>query len=63
MKDYERGVQQATAIYAETIREYVIENEKLRKLVIDMWQDLDVPNLDREQYERRMCELEIEVPE
>lgn len=33
MTDYERGVEQASAIYKEVIREYVAENAKLRKLV------------------------------
>ncbi len=35
MSDYERGVEQASAIYKEVIREYVAENAKLRKLVSD----------------------------
>lgn len=35
-KDYERGVEQASAIYKEVIREYVAENAKLRKLVKQM---------------------------
>lgn len=30
-KDYERGVEQASAIYKEVIREYVAENAKLRE--------------------------------
>lgn len=33
MTDYERGVEQASAIYKEVIREYVAENAKLRELV------------------------------
>lgn len=32
MTDYERGVEQASAVYKEVIREYVAENAKLRKL-------------------------------
>ena len=36
MTDYERGVEQATALYKEVIREYVVENNNLRKLV-DGW--------------------------
>ena len=36
-KDYERGVEQASAIYKEAIREYVAENAKLRELVRDMY--------------------------
>lgn len=31
MTDYERGVEQASAIYKEVIREYVSENAKLRE--------------------------------
>ena len=37
MTDYERGVEQASSIYREVIREYVAENDKLRELVRDMW--------------------------
>jgi len=36
MTDYERGVEQASAIYKEVIREYVAENAKLLELVEDM---------------------------
>ena len=36
MTDYERGVEQASAIYKEVIREYVADNAKLLKLVEDM---------------------------
>lgn len=32
-KDYERGVEQASAVYKEVIHEYVAENAKLRELV------------------------------
>ena len=32
--DYERGVEQASAIYKEIIREYVAENAKLRELCV-----------------------------
>ena len=31
MSDFERGVEQASAIYKEVIREYVAENAKLRE--------------------------------
>ena len=31
--DYERGVEQASEVYKGVIREYVAENDKLRKLV------------------------------
>lgn len=31
MTDYERGVEQASAVYKEVIREYVSENAKLRE--------------------------------
>ena len=39
MTDYERGVEQASAIYKEVIREYVAENAKLRKYVawLEKW--------------------------
>ena len=37
MTDYERGVEQASAIYKEVIREYVAENAKLRELVCHLW--------------------------
>ena len=33
MTDYERGVEQASSVYKEVIREYVVENAKLMKLV------------------------------
>lgn len=36
MTDYERGVEQASTIYKEVIREYVTENEKLRKDMEDL---------------------------
>lgn len=32
MTDYARGVEQASAVYKEVIREYVSENAKLREL-------------------------------
>ena len=31
MTDYERGVNQATALYQEVIRDYVAENTRLRE--------------------------------
>lgn len=36
MTDYQRGVDQASAVYQEIIHEYVTENAKLRELVEDM---------------------------
>lgn len=33
MTDYERGVEQASAVYKEVIREYVAENTMLRERV------------------------------
>ena len=45
-----------------SLQEKLEQNDKLRNLVLDMWLDLDVPKLDREEYERRMRELGIEVP-
>lgn len=41
MTDYERGVEQASAIYKRVIREYVAENAKLRKLVLELYHELD----------------------
>ena len=38
---FERGVQQATAVFTEIIREYVAENENLRELVRDFDKCLD----------------------
>ena len=32
MTDYERGIEQASVVYKEVIREYVAENAKLREL-------------------------------
>ena len=37
MTDYERGVEQASAIYKEVIQEYVAENAELRKLCAGLW--------------------------
>lgn len=37
MTDYERGVEQASHVYQKVIREYVAENEKLRKLCVELW--------------------------
>ena len=45
-----------------SLQEALEQNDKLRKLVLDMWLDLDVPKLDSEEYELRMRELGIEVP-
>lgn len=43
--------------------EMEIKAEKLQKLVWDMWLDLDVPQLDREEYRRRMHELGWKWPD
>lgn len=40
MTDYELGVEQASAIYKEVIREYVAENVKLRELVEESDEEL-----------------------
>lgn len=37
-RDYERGVERATAVYKEVIREYVAENAKLRELCEYLWE-------------------------
>ena len=67
MTDYERGVEQASAIYKEVIREYVAENAKLRELVRD-WRALAVDGADslsdwieqQTDLENRMRELEVD---
>ena len=71
MTDYERGVEQASAVYKEVIREYVAENAKLRDLVLYMWDFScvvpDDPHTSKEELDysaevwRRMRELGIEV--
>lgn len=62
MTDYERGVEQASAIYKEVIRDYVAENAKLRKLVADTYQAFQrvIPDGHRLDLEQRMRELGIE---
>ena len=68
MTDYQRGVEQASAVYQEIIREYVTENAKLRKLVRG-WRDLAVGGADslidwnhkQADLEQRMRELGIEA--
>lgn len=40
-RNYERGVQQATAVYTEVIRGYVAENVNLRELVRWMYDRMD----------------------
>ena len=37
MTDYERGVELASAVFKDVIREYESENAKLRELCADMW--------------------------
>ncbi len=73
MTDYERGVEQASAIYKEVIREYVSENAKLRELVRYMWDFScvapDEPHTSKEELDysvevwKRMRELGLEVPD
>ncbi|MBR3157895.1 MAG: hypothetical protein IKF14_02210 [Atopobiaceae bacterium] len=36
MTDYQRGVEQASAVYQEVIREYVTENNKLRERIKEL---------------------------
>ena len=59
MTDYERGVEQASAIYKEVIREYVAENAKLRELVDYMTPIAWYAASERER--DRMRELGVEV--
>jgi len=68
MTDYERGVEQASSIYKEVIREYVAENAKLREACFDAHRWMDRVMYDgsarRFEYEsitERMRELGIEV--
>lgn len=75
MTDFERGIEQASAVYKEIIREYVHENAKLRELVRDMRlfillasaiEGVSIhahgkPTLGMEAFERRMRELGVEV--
>ena len=35
--DYERGVEQASKVYKDVIREYVAENNKMRELIRHMY--------------------------
>ena len=44
MTDYERGVNQASAIYQEVINDYVAENEKLRDELrkMDQWHSAEL---------------------
>lgn len=37
MTDFERGVEQASVVYKDVIRNYVLENFKLRKLIRHMY--------------------------
>lgn len=37
IEDYRRGVDSASEVYREVIAGYVVENDKLLKLVADMW--------------------------
>ena len=46
MTDYERGVEQASAIYKEVIRDYVAENAKLRELCTDFAAMLTLAGLE-----------------
>ena len=69
--DYERGVEQASAVYKEVIREYVSENAKLRELCADIYKRFRgvvfecwaYSSEDFRMYEQRMRELGVEVDE
>jgi len=75
VSDYERGVEQASSVYKEVIREYVVENSKLRELVRDMhtlatdpgvyvrYPYCDAWDEKLDVVEKQMCELGIEVTE
>lgn len=73
MTEYERGVEQASAIYKEVIREYVAENAKLRELLSESLMDYKLyaekyglqPYISdvNEHLDARMSELGVEVDE
>lgn len=76
MSDYQRGVEQASAVYKEVIREYVAENAKLRELCVDYDKTLDIAikgyvgidkplliGANQTALRSRMYELGIEVSE
>lgn len=65
-KDYERGVEQASAVYKEVIREYVAENTKLRELALEAYDTacglaLNDPLADVSWLADHMREMGIEV--
>ena len=63
MTDYERGVEQASAVYKEVIREYVAENAKLRELVrLLLWGvDNDMPRYEGLAWSQRVNTLTHEL--
>ena len=58
-----RQLEKALDVSTKRVDELCTENEKLRGLVWDMWLDLDVPQLDSEEYRRRMHELGWKWPD
>lgn len=58
-----RQLEKALNASTRRVDELCTENEKLRGLVWDMWLDLDVPQLDSEEYRRRMRELGWKWPD
>ena len=64
-KDYERGVEQASAVYKEVIHEYVAENAKLQELCADLYAEMieysDAPNYNASVWAPKLRELGIEV--
>lgn len=65
MSEYERGVNQATALYKQVILEYVAENEKLRELCADLYAEMltysTAPNYNASVWAVKLRELGIEV--
>ena len=51
----------ASVLWQREAARLLNDNDELRSLVFDMWLDLNVPQLDRDEYERRMRKLGIEV--
>ena len=65
MTDYQRGVEQASAVYQEVINEYVAENEKLRELCASLYEFSmsEYPDGTELNFADRMRELGVEVDE
>lgn len=63
---YANGINQASRIFNDVLNEYVAENDKLRKLVTDMYRDISAAYVEGRPlapyaYDERMEALGIEV--